>query len=92
MILLHKISINQAELNKLTAENGSVETGSLVGTKFEDETKSDNPKHHLLLLQVLIIFCLIVESFCLFINRISRWKFKFLYIVVAPNLSLLKTS
>lgn len=43
----------KAELNKSTAENGSVETGSPVGKKFEDVTKSGNPKHHLLLLELI---------------------------------------
>ncbi|XP_075516935.1 putative aspartyl aminopeptidase [Primulina tabacum] len=43
----------KAELIKSTAENGSVEAGSLVGKKFEDETNSGNPKHHLPLLQLI---------------------------------------
>lgn len=43
----------QAELNKVAAENGPVESGSQADDKNTiEKTNINNPKHHLLLLQV----------------------------------------
>lgn len=56
ILQLKKNSFLQAELNKVVAENGEVESEAQSdGKKSKEKTTSDNSKHHSLLLQVNIL-------------------------------------